>query len=564
MTTDIMKELEEMLPNVDTAYCDECDSHDEDDITKNLKILSPNSDVKVGLLTDLRQLSHKLEKALKTCNHRLQLLIFQESRVRFVCEICNLKEDLYDEGTTEQESVGSNVEDSEDTLELDESYEKDDSSIIVESPTPQSKDDNDKLLVTEGVILSTSPSQSHKSSSRENLESPRTTSDLNQREILDSPQKKDQESKAKSSREDEDAEIDQLLMDSPDSKKILTDETNLKDSEDEGMLVDLLYPEVTMKDDLEESHPMDPLQRTSTPTVKASLRLKPFSELQPLVPGLPQYTSQKIEAGVNPMNLPGPWNIDNYGKDDSLEECVAETPSSNSNMMVGKVTFKIVTPSETLKQRRPSPVPGPGHQTIPNIHGIQHRQQAPGQFSQMAYLQQQQQYVQASIRRVSPGGAVQSPPGLSNQVVRARMTTQFSEASNSQQIQNRLQQHQQQFRFGQPQPSHHYSQPQAPGQFQLQGSSQNRARLSHGLQAAGPNITRLARPEIPLFHDPRLPPGWGRSIQRTASGECFVVIYDPAGRKFRSREEIRSFVTSQGISGIDPSKVDFSVFGQAM
>ena len=102
------------------------------------------------------------------------------------------------------------------------------------------------------------------------------------------------------------------------------------------------------------------------------------------------------------MNLPGPWNIDNYGKDDSLEECVAETPSSNSNMMVGKVTFKIVTPSETLNQRRPSPVPGPSHQTIPNIHGIQHRQQAPGQFSQMTYLRQQQQFVQASIRR--PGG----------------------------------------------------------------------------------------------------------------------------------------------------------------
>ena len=94
MTTDIMKELEEILPNVDTAYCDECDRHDEDDITKNLKILSLNSDVKVGLLTDLRQLSHNLEQALKKCKHRHQLLIFQESRVRFVCEICNLKEVL--------------------------------------------------------------------------------------------------------------------------------------------------------------------------------------------------------------------------------------------------------------------------------------------------------------------------------------------------------------------------------------------------------------------------------------------------------------------------------------
>ena len=65
-------------------------------------------------------------------------------------------------------------------------------------------------------------------------------------------------------------------------------------------------------------------------------------------------------------------------------------------------------------------------------------------------------------------------------------------------------------------------------------------------------------------HDPRLPPGWGRSVQKADTGECFVVIFDEVGRQFRSREEIRSVVISKGLSGIDPSKVDFSVFGQTM
>ena len=82
------------------------------------------------------------------------------------------------------------------------------------------------------------------------------------------------------------------------------------------------------------------------------------------------------------------------------------------------------------------------------------------------------------------------------------------------------------------------------------------ARVRSGLQ--------LQVSEIPLLHDPRLPPGWRRTILRNANRESFVVISDEAGRQFRSREEIKSFVTSYGIDGIDPTKVDFSIYGQVM
>ena len=80
--------------------------------------------------------------------------------------------------------------------------------------------------------------------------------------------------------------------------------------------------------------------------------------------------------------------------------------------------------------------------------------------------------------------------------------------------------------------------------------------------ARGRSVLRVS--ETPLIHDPRLPPGWRRTIQRTANMESFVVISDKVGRQFRSREELKNFVTAYGIDGIDPTKVDFSIYGQVM
>ena len=86
-------------------------------------------------------------------------------------------------------------------------------------------------------------------------------------------------------------------------------------------------------------------------------------------------------------------------------------------------------------------------------------------------------------------------------------------------------------------------------------------------QFPGPDQTGARARSVlraPLIHDPRLPPGWRRTIQRTANMESFVVISDKVGRQFRSREELKNFVTAYGIDGIDPTKVDFSIYGQVM
>jgi len=590
MSLEILKELDE----IDLSECDECDENDKkQDLVRNLNFLSPSSQAKVGVLADIKHLSVCLQKALETCQHRLQLLIFHEARVSVVCEICDLKEDFNGDG---EQEAGSHIEDSTDTLQIEDSFDKDDSCIIVESPTGRRKSidgDGDKLLVTGGVILSSSPTNTHKSLSGGFQEKPTprislSNTGLCQIEVERSIWNKGQQTKIISTsigeeeEEVDDAEIDKLLMDSPEhnERKRGREEADTN-FEDNGMTVDLQNPEVEEKEPYEVSLQSTSQETTSTPEVPGYLRLRPLSKL---IPGLPQFTSQKLEAGVNPMILSGPWNT-HYERDYSLEECVEETPPlrvdgipSKSNTNVGKATvrYRVVSDGEVSRLRL-SPVPGAGHQAIPNIHGIQHRQQVPGQPSQMSFLQQQPR-VQLTQQQVSPalnGGSRMTLYRSQNNKV--RMPSQFSEVSRSQHavfatsnpvpgssmqhFQHRPQSPQQ-LRLGQPQSPLQYTRPQytqqhtQPQSHQLPRSDQTVARVRSGLQHQAS--------EIPLSHDPRLPPGWRRTILRTANRESFVVISDEAGRQFRSREEIKSFVTSYGIEGIDPTKVDFSVYGQVM
>ena len=150
-------------------------------------------------------------------------------------------------------------------------------------------------------------------------------------------------------------------------------------------------------------------------------------------------------------------------------------------------------------------------------------------------------------------------------------------------------------------------QPRYQQQVQPQPSSghtyYNTPTQAHASNQAGPNIMRQSRPEVwnifdifillksliillsllwmsyvpdvtlwwlllfqlPLYHDPRLPLGWRRDIQRAPSGECFVVlIHVSSGRTFRNREELKTYLVSSGAAGPDPGKVDFSVFGKVM
>ena len=73
-----------------------------------------------------------------------------------------------------------------------------------------------------------------------------------------------------------------------------------------------------------------------------------MSELQPLAPGLPQFTSNSLEEGVNPMD-----HVPEYSEDDSLvEEAGPRTMMMNmppSKTVTGnKFMFKIPPISDKL------------------------------------------------------------------------------------------------------------------------------------------------------------------------------------------------------------------------
>ena len=90
-------------------------------------------------------------------------------------------------------------------------------------------------------------------------------------------------------------------------------------------------------------------------------------------------------------------------------------------------------------------------------------------------------------------------------------------------------------------------------------------QLNTRTRTPGVLISQFSKPELPLYHDPRLPPGWERTIQKAPNGACFVVISTPDGRHFKNKEEIASYLQVSGaVPGLDPSKVDFSVFGKSM
>ena len=140
------------------------------------------------------------------------------------------------------------------------------------------------------------------------------------------------------------------------------------------------------------------------------------------------------------MDLPGPWNIEDYGKDDSLEECVAETAPLSVNelvslpvtqvtvpvtQVVGNIRLRVLNPSQL------SPIQRSGVHNLPNIHGIQHRQQAPRQVQKMSRIEKNAAIRDGKIRQLCQTGVIGRPPGQGIKV-RARMTSQFSEASRPQ------------------------------------------------------------------------------------------------------------------------------------
>lgn len=71
--------------------------------------------------------------------------------------------------------------------------------------------------------------------------------------------------------------------------------------------------------------------------------------------------------------------------------------------------------------------------------------------------------------------------------------------------------------------------------------------------------------EEPLFDDPSLPVGWHRKVVQRKTGATAgawdVYVYNPEGKKFRSRNELRTFFHQTG-SKMNSEDFDFSVKGK--
>ena len=205
-----------------------------------------------------------------------------------------------------------------------------------------------------------------------------------------------------------DEEIDKLLMDSP------VKGNNFVDTSEENPPVSAMpSTEDNMKDvEPEQSKPSSSSQsRPLTP----GLRLKPFRDLQPLVPGLPQYTSRKMEDGVNPME-----NIPHYEEDDSLvEESLNVMPPISFNSVPtptsGNATYKVIKVGN-IDQAKLVSVPG-------NVAtALNQTQMYPNQFQQMQQRQTPSPTHQGHPRQQMRTRMMTTPP---TSRVRARMSSQF-------------------------------------------------------------------------------------------------------------------------------------------
>ena len=88
--------------------------------------------------------------------------------------------------------------------------------------------------------------------------------------------------------------------------------------------------------------PASETESGTQPPQPAGLRLRPLTELQPSVPGLPQFTSTSLQEGQDPMQ-----NIPEYDEDDSLveDQGVQMTPLPGAADMT-MARFKIVNATE--------------------------------------------------------------------------------------------------------------------------------------------------------------------------------------------------------------------------
>ena len=371
MMTSVRESLMEIedLMNSKPVCCDEEENYD-DDFMKDLKILPTTA--KWGCLVDVRLLASRLERAVKLCDHKLQLLVSNQDGLSVFCQLCNF-EKLFIEGTNDVTC--------DEVIEVERTTLDDSNKGVVTNSNKISEKQN------AGGPLDESMNGTEHLTDENNVQI-RINKYQGIEETSDEPVKTiGKETENNLSNENDatcdDDEIDKLLMDSPpqteNTKKPIIDEsvTGTSNPSSEDLLpIGLLYPEVMVKE-LQDDGDALLLQSPKT------LRLKPLKDLQPLVPGLPQYTSKSVEDGVNPME-----NIPVYEEDDSLVEenlfdassfshIDASSLNLNHATVLGKsrITYRVVGRSEmdklsaasgrpafnTAKQQHPQQMPSLHH-----------------------------------------------------------------------------------------------------------------------------------------------------------------------------------------------------------
>ena len=380
-----MTKMKETLLEFDDLVSSMCydDAEEEEDHVQDLsdlRLLPPSSSW--SILVDVRELATKSSRAVARCHHPVKLLCFKENQISFLCQFCHMQNIDIDEPNTVADTNDADVEminDTDDDTEERCTVSQPGRDEVKKKAPPGNVSVADHAQVDDVVkVLEKHKANVEPSEKVDSTNIIQEKKQLRTVEVTEEPKNLIGENEYDDQqRVDSDEEVDQLLIDSPEdrgSRRLVIDEAS--DSRDTLLNTppppedSSPFPRDTPPPpgDTPSSPGDTPLppgesdQESSSESAAVGLRLRPMSELQPLAPGLPQFTSNSLEEGVNPMD-----HVPEYSEDDSLVEEVGprtmmmNMPPTNSQTVTGnKFMFKIPPAAQPLYV--PPQLRAPDHQ----------------------------------------------------------------------------------------------------------------------------------------------------------------------------------------------------------